>query len=196
MVDAVAGRLDVYVVDGGIQRGTDAVKALALGASGVLLGRQMLWALACGGAAGAQRGVEMLVDEVATAIAIMGYMSVSDLDRSALLPAPWAHWSDDLTPGRRGAMKDYDDRVTADDRAEITELFARYAWAGDAGRRRGLRRRSSPRTAIFDGVSGYYDGPDELRRLAAEMRGRAALARASSTGSATRSSRATPTAAS
>jgi 4-hydroxymandelate oxidase len=92
VVDAVAGRLDV-LVDGGIQRGTDAVKALALGASGVLVGRQMLWALACGGAAGAQRGVEMLVAEVATAIAIMGYSRVTDLDRSALLPAPWAHWN-------------------------------------------------------------------------------------------------------
>jgi 4-hydroxymandelate oxidase len=95
IADAVEGRIDV-LVDGGIQRGTDAVKALALGASGVLVGRQMLWALACGGAEGAQRGMEMLVAELRTAIQIMGRLSASELDRSALLPVPWAGWSDDL----------------------------------------------------------------------------------------------------
>jgi 4-hydroxymandelate oxidase len=100
IADAAEGKLDV-LVDGGIQRGTDAVKALALGASGVLVGRQMLWALACGGAPAAQRGMEMLVAELATAIQIMGYANASDLDRSALLPAPWANWSDDPDPGRK-----------------------------------------------------------------------------------------------
>jgi 4-hydroxymandelate oxidase len=93
IADAVEGRIDV-LVDGGIARGTDAVKALALGASGVLVGRQSLWALACGGAAGAQRGLELLIDEFAAALAIMGYSSAAELDRSALVPAPWAHWSD------------------------------------------------------------------------------------------------------
>jgi len=94
IADAVGGRLDI-LVDGGIQRGTDAVKALALGASAVLVGRQMLWALACGGAPAAQRGMEMLTTELATAIAIMGYSNAADLDRSALLPAPWAGWKEE-----------------------------------------------------------------------------------------------------
>jgi 4-hydroxymandelate oxidase len=91
VADAVDGRIDV-LVDGGIQRGTDAVKALALGANGVLVGRQMLWALACGGAAGARRGLEMLVEEFGTALAIIGYTRTEDLDRTALLTAPWAPW--------------------------------------------------------------------------------------------------------
>lgn len=94
IVDATNGAVDV-LVDGGICRGTDAVKALALGASGVLVGRQMLWALACGGAPAAQRGLELLVEEFGLALAIMGYTRASDLDRAALLPAPWASWSDD-----------------------------------------------------------------------------------------------------
>jgi 4-hydroxymandelate oxidase len=92
IADAVGGAVDV-LVDGGIQRGTDAVKALALGASGVLVGRQMLWGLACGGADGAQRSLELLVGELGTALAIMGYERASDLDRAALLAAPWAGWN-------------------------------------------------------------------------------------------------------
>jgi 4-hydroxymandelate oxidase len=92
VAEAVDGRIDV-LVDGGIQRGTDAVKALALGASGVLVGRQMLWALACGGAAGVQRCLEMLVEEFRVGFAIMGYPRAADLDRSALLPAPWPGWA-------------------------------------------------------------------------------------------------------
>jgi 4-hydroxymandelate oxidase len=95
VVDAADGQLDV-LVDGGICRGTDVVKALALGASGVLVGRQSLWALACGGAPAVQRGFEMLVQELGTALAIMGYSRASDLDRSALLQAPWASWGTDL----------------------------------------------------------------------------------------------------
>ena len=104
VADAVSGRIDV-LVDGGIQRGTDAVKALALGASGVLVGRQMLWALACGGAPAARRGLEMLVDELATALAIMGYRRAADLDRSALLPAPWGAWSSDSDLDLSGRIK-------------------------------------------------------------------------------------------
>jgi 4-hydroxymandelate oxidase len=103
IAEAAAGAIDV-LVDGGICRGSDAVKALALGASGVLVGRQMLWALACGGAPAAQRGMEMLVEEFSTALAIMGVTRASDLDRSALLPAPWADWSSspDSHHGRSG----------------------------------------------------------------------------------------------
>jgi 4-hydroxymandelate oxidase len=99
VAEAVEGKIDV-LVDGGIQRGTDAVKALALGASGVLVGRQMLWALECGGAAGVQRWTEMLVQELGIAAAIMGFARAADLDRSALLPAPWPGWATNQTdPG-------------------------------------------------------------------------------------------------
>jgi isopentenyl diphosphate isomerase/L-lactate dehydrogenase-like FMN-dependent dehydrogenase len=74
VVDAVAGRLEVYV-DGGIRRGSDAVKALALGARAVLAGRAPLWGLACGGEAGARRVLELLRDEIELALALCGCTS-------------------------------------------------------------------------------------------------------------------------
>jgi isopentenyl diphosphate isomerase/L-lactate dehydrogenase-like FMN-dependent dehydrogenase len=71
VVDAVAGRLEVYV-DGGIRRGSDAVKALALGARAVLVGRAPLWGLACDGEAGARRVLDLLRDEIELALALCG----------------------------------------------------------------------------------------------------------------------------
>jgi isopentenyl diphosphate isomerase/L-lactate dehydrogenase-like FMN-dependent dehydrogenase len=71
VVEAVAGRIEVYV-DGGIRRGSDAVKALALGARAVLAGRAPLWGLACDGEAGARRVLELLRDEVELALALCG----------------------------------------------------------------------------------------------------------------------------
>ncbi|MBA2332455.1 MAG: alpha-hydroxy-acid oxidizing protein [Actinobacteria bacterium] len=70
-VDAVGGRIEVYV-DGGIRRGTDVVVALALGARAVLVGRPVLWGLACGGEAGAARVLELLHDEIELALALCG----------------------------------------------------------------------------------------------------------------------------
>jgi isopentenyl diphosphate isomerase/L-lactate dehydrogenase-like FMN-dependent dehydrogenase len=89
IVDAVAGRIDV-LVDGGIRRGTDVVKALALGAGAVLVGRPLTWGLAVGGAEGAQRVIEILLAEVHNALALSGCPRVTDLDRSFVAPAPWA----------------------------------------------------------------------------------------------------------
>ena len=74
VVDAVAGRLEVYV-DGGIRRGSDAVKALALGARGVLAGRAPLWGLACDGEAGARRVLDLLRAEIELALALCGCTS-------------------------------------------------------------------------------------------------------------------------
>jgi isopentenyl diphosphate isomerase/L-lactate dehydrogenase-like FMN-dependent dehydrogenase len=74
VVDAVAGRVEVYV-DGGVRRGSDAVKALALGARAVLVGRPALWGLACDGEAGARRVLELLRDEVELALALCGCTS-------------------------------------------------------------------------------------------------------------------------
>ena len=59
-------------------------------------------------------------------------------------------------------------RLTADDRAEITELFARYAWTGDTGDIDGYVGLFTE-DGVFDGVSGYYDAEAGLRRLAEEM---------------------------
>ncbi len=74
VVDAVAGRIEVYV-DGGIRRGSDVVKALALGARAVLAGRAPLWGLACDGEAGAARVLELLRDEIELALALCGCTS-------------------------------------------------------------------------------------------------------------------------
>ena len=74
VVEAVAGRVEVYV-DGGIRRGSDVVKALALGAQAVLVGRPALWGLACDGEAGARRVLELLRDEVELALALCGCTS-------------------------------------------------------------------------------------------------------------------------
>ncbi len=89
IVDAVGDRLDV-LVDGGVRRGTDVVKALALGARAVLIGRPVLWGLALGGADGVRRVLEILLSEFDNALALAGARGPAELDRSFLTPAPWA----------------------------------------------------------------------------------------------------------
>jgi 4-hydroxymandelate oxidase len=89
IADAVAGRIDV-LVDGGIRRGTDVIKALSLGARAVLIGRPLTYGLAVDGAQGAQRVLEILLTEVENALALIGCPRASDLNRSFVTPAPWA----------------------------------------------------------------------------------------------------------
>jgi 4-hydroxymandelate oxidase len=89
IADAVAGRIDV-LVDGGIRRGTDVVKALALGAGAVLVGRPLTYGLAVDGSQGAQRVLEILLTEVENALGLIGCPRASDLDRNFVTPAPWA----------------------------------------------------------------------------------------------------------
>ncbi|KAI9148241.1 Cytochrome b2 [Paramyrothecium foliicola] len=72
-------RLDV-LVDGGIKRGTDVVKALALGAKGVGIGRAALYGLAVGGQKGVERVLEILSAETATALRLLGVKSTAELD--------------------------------------------------------------------------------------------------------------------
>ncbi|MEW6542715.1 MAG: alpha-hydroxy acid oxidase [Nitrospirota bacterium] len=72
---AVAGRAEV-LLDGGIRRGTDVLKALALGAKAVLVGRPVLWGLAVGGQAGVSRVLGLLRGELDLAMALCGCPSV------------------------------------------------------------------------------------------------------------------------
>jgi len=81
VVDAVGAETEV-LVDGGIRRGTDVAIALALGAHAVLVGRPVLWGLAVDGAAGAQRVLELLRDELALALGLLGCTSPDELTRA------------------------------------------------------------------------------------------------------------------
>lgn len=86
VVEAVAGQLEVYV-DGGFQRGSHILKALALGARGVLIGRPYLWGLAAGGEPGVGRVLEILRGELTMAMALAGAPRLVDIDRSLVRPA-------------------------------------------------------------------------------------------------------------
>ena len=76
--NAVDGRITL-LLDGGIRRGTDVLKALALGASGVAIGRPVLWGLALDGEAGVAQVLEMLRSELDRAVTLCGCSSVRDL---------------------------------------------------------------------------------------------------------------------
>jgi 4-hydroxymandelate oxidase len=76
----VAGRVPL-LVDGGIRRGTDALKALLRGADAVLIGRPYLYALAVGGADGVARCLSLLIEEMRLAMALVGATSLGDLNR-------------------------------------------------------------------------------------------------------------------
>lgn len=81
VIEAVAGRCEVYV-DGGIRRGTDILKALALGARAVLVGRPILWGLAVNGAPGVQHVLEILHTELERAMKLSGCPTLSSINRS------------------------------------------------------------------------------------------------------------------
>jgi isopentenyl diphosphate isomerase/L-lactate dehydrogenase-like FMN-dependent dehydrogenase len=81
VVDAVDGRAEVFV-DGGFRRGTDVVKALALGARAVFVGRPYLYGLAAAGQAGVEVVLEMFRAEVGQTMALVGASQISDIDRS------------------------------------------------------------------------------------------------------------------
>jgi len=87
VVAAVAGRAQVWV-DGGFMRGTDVVKAIALGASTVGLGRLPCMGLAANGAAGLVRALEILEEEVRTCLGLLGVTSFGELTPQHLTAAP------------------------------------------------------------------------------------------------------------
>ena len=75
-------------MDGGIRQGTDVLKALALGARAVLVGRPVLWGLATAGAAGAAHVLRLLRDELELAMAQCGAASLAELSRDVLQVDP------------------------------------------------------------------------------------------------------------
>lgn len=86
VVEAVGGKVPV-LIDGGIRRGTDVLKALALGAKAVLVGRSVLWGLTLGGADGVFTVLEMLRGELELAMALAGCPRLADLTPGLLQPS-------------------------------------------------------------------------------------------------------------
>jgi L-lactate dehydrogenase (cytochrome) len=81
VLDAVSGRIDV-MLDGGIRRGGDVVKAIALGAKAVLVGRAYAWALGAAGGPGVARAIDILRTDIVRTLRLLGCPSIRDLDRS------------------------------------------------------------------------------------------------------------------
>ncbi len=84
VVEAVGGRAEVYL-DGGIRRGTDVLKALALGAKAVLVGRPYAWALAAGGEEGVRKVLDILREEFVNALVTTGCARTGDVRRSLVM---------------------------------------------------------------------------------------------------------------
>jgi len=85
VVEKVAGRVPV-IVDGGIRRGTDVLKALALGATAIQIGRPYLYGLGIAGAEGVTRVVEILRHEFELAMMLTGRPTIASIDKSVLWP--------------------------------------------------------------------------------------------------------------
>jgi 4-hydroxymandelate oxidase len=83
VTDKVGGRM-LVLMDGGVRRGTDVLKALALGANAVLIGRPVFYGLAVAGAAGVTRTLNILRSELEMAMALTGVAKLSQIDRSVL----------------------------------------------------------------------------------------------------------------
>ena len=86
IVEAVDGKAQI-VLDGGIQRGTDVIKAISMGADAVAIGKMQGWGLAAGGTAGLTRVLEILEEEIRIAMGLMGVTDVSQLSSNYICDA-------------------------------------------------------------------------------------------------------------
>jgi pre-mycofactocin synthase len=87
VVDAVGDQIEV-LLDGGVRRGSDVVKALALGANAVMIGRAYLWGLAVAGQAGVENVLDVLRGGIDAALLALGKSDVADLDRTDVVAPP------------------------------------------------------------------------------------------------------------
>ena len=83
IVDAVNGQVEV-ILDGGIRRGSDVVKAIALGAKACMTGKAFNYAVSAAGEKGVEQAIGMLQAEIDRTLALIGRPRLADLDRSAL----------------------------------------------------------------------------------------------------------------
>jgi len=86
-VAAAKGKIEIYL-DGGIRRGADVVKAIALGAKAVFIGRPLFWGLAVDGEKGVIRVLEILREEIEITMAKCGRPTVGSIDSSVVVKAP------------------------------------------------------------------------------------------------------------
>ena len=86
IVRAVKGKMSV-LVDGGVRRGVDAIKAVALGAEGVMLGRATLYGACAAGEAGAARAIQILRDELVRSMQLSGVRSIADIGPDLIAPS-------------------------------------------------------------------------------------------------------------
>ncbi len=92
IVEAVNGQIEV-LLDGGIRNGADVVKALCLGAKGVLIGRAYAYGLAAAGSAGVARAIDIIRTDILRTMKLLGCDSVNKLDRSYVsIPKDWDHF--------------------------------------------------------------------------------------------------------
>ena len=87
IVDAVGDQIDV-VLDGGVRRGSDVVKAVAMGAKAVMIGRAYLWGLAANGQAGVENVLDVLRGGIDSALLGIGKANITDLTRDDILAPP------------------------------------------------------------------------------------------------------------
>jgi isopentenyl diphosphate isomerase/L-lactate dehydrogenase-like FMN-dependent dehydrogenase len=105
VVEAVSGQIEI-LLDGGIRRGTDVVKALCLGARAVLIGRAYAYGLGAAGGAGVARTIEILRADVTRTLKLLGCESVAALDRSYVeVPFDWAAPDEQSIPVAQGAVR-------------------------------------------------------------------------------------------
>lgn len=82
--EIIGGRMEIYV-DGGIRRGTDVIKCLALGARCVFLGRPLIYAQACSGEDGVNELVNILMNEINQSMKLLGLKSISEINKNCLI---------------------------------------------------------------------------------------------------------------
>ena len=87
IADAVAGRIEV-ILDGGIRRGADVVRARALGARACMIGRAWLYGLASGGQPGVERALQILRDEIDITLTLLGRPTLAEINRGVLVEKP------------------------------------------------------------------------------------------------------------
>ena len=104
VVDVVKGRVPV-IVDGGFYRGTDIIKAIAMGATAVGIGRLYCYALAAAGAPGIVRMLELLEDEIRRDLGLMGCDSIRKVDKSYLCQVPPVRTADVFSAYNLGDIK-------------------------------------------------------------------------------------------